>query len=405
MADRITEIRIEGLRSIERLSLKLDGLTVLIGENGSGKSTILEACELLRRAADEHFLSELYEIHRAQLMLRRGSARLRLGVTVVGPLGEHPDVPMRYSLTIAAATAEIAEESLSVEYPGSAQPFIVFQRTRPNSAQIYNGTELQTRTVDPLKHLLVDTGGMFSPHPAIARVRAALASIEVHLPFEVLPAWAAQAHRRDSAARGAVLVRPATELRPLATNLANVYLTLRNAGDEHWRTTMDYVRLGLGDWVESVQTPPDPSGGSIALAVKVRGVDETLPAASLSDGQLSFLALVGLFRLDRKERALLALDEPDLHLHPRLLVRLVGMLEQLADTQPVLVATHSDRFLDALQETRGVRVCEATGPARAMQLRTLDPDALALWLADYRGLGDLRTDGKLDSVLREEPEA
>ncbi|MFL5356783.1 AAA family ATPase [Archangium sp.] len=52
----ITELRIEGLRTIEKLHLKLDGLTVLIGENGSGKSSIIEACELLRRATSERFL-------------------------------------------------------------------------------------------------------------------------------------------------------------------------------------------------------------------------------------------------------------------------------------------------------------------------------------------------------------
>ncbi len=43
--------------------LSLDRLTVLIGENGTGKSTILEAIELLRRATYPAFLSELNVIH------------------------------------------------------------------------------------------------------------------------------------------------------------------------------------------------------------------------------------------------------------------------------------------------------------------------------------------------------
>ena len=47
--DRITEIRIEGMRCIDSLQLPLRGLTVLIGENGTGKSTIIEATDLLRR--------------------------------------------------------------------------------------------------------------------------------------------------------------------------------------------------------------------------------------------------------------------------------------------------------------------------------------------------------------------
>lgn len=392
MGDRITEIRIEGLRTIERLELKLEGLMVLIGENGTGKSTILEACELLRRVASERFLDELHEIHRGRQMLRRGAAHLRLGVTVADTLD--------YSLAIDMHTDEIVEESLTVREPPA--PVVVFRRRGPATAEVFDGRQLETRSVDPRRHLLVHTGGMFTPHPSIPRVRAALAAIELHLPFEVLPSWAAQAQRRETATRTATLLRPAQELRPLATNLANVFHALRNTGEQPWQTTMDYVRLGLGDWVESVQTPADAGGGSIALALKPFGVDDTIAAAGLSDGQLAFLALVGLFRLERRQRGLLALDEPDLHLHPRLIVRVVGMLEQLAENHPVLIATHSDRLLDALQDTRGVRVCELS-PERALQVRSLDPEALAAWLTDYRGLGDLRSAGKLDAVLREEP--
>jgi hypothetical protein len=52
----ITELRIEGLRTIEKVRLRLDGLTVLIGDNGTGKSSILEACEILRRATGRRFM-------------------------------------------------------------------------------------------------------------------------------------------------------------------------------------------------------------------------------------------------------------------------------------------------------------------------------------------------------------
>ena len=48
--DRITQLRIAGMRTIRDLVLDLRGLTVLIGDNGTGKSSILEATELLRQA-------------------------------------------------------------------------------------------------------------------------------------------------------------------------------------------------------------------------------------------------------------------------------------------------------------------------------------------------------------------
>jgi len=57
----IEEIRIENYKSIEKLSLKLGRMNVLIGENGCGKSNILEAFALASAASekelDHEFLS------------------------------------------------------------------------------------------------------------------------------------------------------------------------------------------------------------------------------------------------------------------------------------------------------------------------------------------------------------
>mgnify|MGYP003592898466 CR=1 FL=1 len=53
------------------------------------------------------------------------------------------------------------------------------------------------------------------------------------------------------------------------------------------------------------------------------------------------------------------MDEPELHLHPGLLTRVVQFLAASAESHPVLLATHSDHLLDALTEpARSVRVCE-----------------------------------------------
>ncbi|MGC4063831.1 MAG: AAA family ATPase [Polyangiaceae bacterium] len=49
--DRITQLRIRGMRAVESLDLDVTGLRVLIGDNGAGKSTIVEALELLYHAA------------------------------------------------------------------------------------------------------------------------------------------------------------------------------------------------------------------------------------------------------------------------------------------------------------------------------------------------------------------
>jgi hypothetical protein len=90
---RITQVLVEGMRSVRKCHLDVDGLTVLVGANGSGKSTLVEACELLRRMASPNFLDELHSIHGgAHALLRHGSTALKLGLVVddgVSPTALH----------------------------------------------------------------------------------------------------------------------------------------------------------------------------------------------------------------------------------------------------------------------------------------------------------------------------
>jgi len=404
MADRITEIRIEGLRTVESLTLKLDGLMVLIGENGTGKSTILEACELLRRAAGPDFMSDFHGIHGGMFSLLRDGARhitLEARIAASGATSG-VDPPLRYEVTLAphGVGAVVTRERLD---SGPDQYQKILDR-QPEQAHVWEASapdKMRAVVPDPTR-LMLSYGGLFSPHPAINRVRDALMGIEVHLPFEVLPSWAARAFKRRSEARGSILLEPATQVSPLAANLANVYHALRNEyGEDHWQDTMDFVRMGLGPEVVSVNTRADAGGGAIALTLSLRERTEPMSAAVLSDGQLAYLAFVGLYRL-RSRRTLLAMDEPELHLHPGLLTRVVQFLAASAGSHPVLLATHSDHLLDALPDpAHAVRVCERErGRTR---LRSLDREALAAWLEDYRGVGALRADGYMPSVLQEDP--
>src|SRR5690606_29977862 len=150
--------------------------------------------------------------------------------------------------------------------------------------------------------------GPTPPHPAIARMRTALEHIEGHLPCEMLPALAADAHSRHSSMRATMNLAHAGRLGLLGSNLASAYRTLRpEFAEAHWGTTMDYVRLGLGDEIDSVNTRVDPGGGAIGLWIKLRGRDRQIPASALSDGTLAYLAFVALYRL-RAPRSLLVFD-------------------------------------------------------------------------------------------------
>ena len=167
---------------------------------------------------------------------------------------------------------------------------------------------------------------------------------------------------------------------------------------------MDYVRLGLGNEVESLGTAVDAGGGAVSLTLKRRYSDRFVRGSALSDGTLAYLGVVAMLRLPSR-RSVLAIDEPELHLHPHALTRVVQLLEEVSMTCPVVLATHSDRLLDALtRPAESVVSCEL-GSDGATQLLRPDPPALDRWVGKYRGgFGVLRSEGVADVVLRETPE-
>lgn len=428
----ITELRIEGLRTIEKLRLKLDGLTVLIGENGSGKSSIIEACELLRRATSERFVDEFYGIHGGlTALLRQGASRLVLGVTVRPDAAEFREfMSVEYDLVLKpnGSFASLKEEvRFKRRRPSSRSKSARKARATRKSKQVVNPQLLETAAErDPTGAVIYDDGAesanaWFLPkisdsttllsqrdffvsdsigEGAVKVIISALRDIHVHLPFEVMPAWAARALDRKSALRTPAPLAPAHRLEKLGLNLANAFHALKNNySAEEWQRTLDYVRLGLGEQIEDISTLADPGGGSIGLSLKRKNLDRQIPAAQLSDGMLSYLAFVALFRLQEPGPSLVALDEPDLHLHPRLLMRVLDMFEAMAREFPVLVATHSDRLLDGLSDpARSVVLCELD-EKQATRLYRPDPRALEKWLERYRGLGDIRGAGHESSVL------
>ncbi len=429
-SDRITSLHVAGLRTLADIHLRLDGLTILIGPSSSGKSSIIEAVEILRRAPGTEFLKEFNRLHGGfPSLLRHGAQTLTLGVRIEGT-----GLPVEYKLTLGSEDSAVVVVAECLTYRLDDKPESAWVLHRENDslllgqhriavpiqkqhlalsnfdsiAKVDAAEYLAQASDDPsMANLYIPSGPVtlyLAPHivnasRAFARVRNALGRIRVHLPFEVTAAWLARSQRRSSVLRESIMLEPAEDLDPLAANLANAFATLKNNyGEDHWQETLDYVRAGLGEDVETVATRADPSGGSIGLRLKYRGVDAYVPAQSLSDGTLAYLAFVALYRLDAV-RSLLCFDEPEQYLHPDLLGRVLGMLQALSEEHPVLVATHSDRLLDALPDPgRSVVLCEL-GEGRTTRLLRPDPVALNRWLSDYRGLGELRGAGHEDLIM------
>lgn len=400
--DRITRLRIRNVRAIEALDLELGRpLTVLIGDNGAGKSTVIECLEILRKAAEPSFIERLYAIHRGlPALLRKGATELELGLVVEDDAGELPRIEYAFSLIRQGAGAQVERETLALGPTNAGEPFAILRRT-PEGLAFFDErhrmpVKLSRESVRP-DRLVLTSFGEISGYPAIDRLIAVLRGVEVHLPFDTPASWAARSYQRPESVRGGTTLFPAQRLSLLGVNLVNAWAELRNRPSAQWQATLELLKLGLGEQLDTVVATPDFGGGHVYLAVHFHGFAEPIFASDLSDGQLAWLAFVAMARLN-PERALLAVDEPELHLHPALLGRVVELLSNLDSGTPVVLSTHSDRVLELVERPAdAVRVLRLEGN-RAVLFK-LDPSELAAWLEDFNDLGALRANGYLSRVL------
>lgn len=395
--DRITQIRIRGLRVIEDITLDLTGLTVLIGDNGAGKSTLLEALELLRLAAQPGYrwVSDVLIRHFGgiQSIIRYGASELSLGVTIESET--EPKLEYELAVAIVGNSASVVAEKLDLHLePGAKEPLHVLIRDVKRGTKVF---DLQTRKLRPWwageldsQTLAISAFGTLV-QPAFSRLLAALSNIEYHPAFDTRPLWQQRELDVRAGPRWPSELSTAPSVARYGQNLPSCYQELRNRGGETWERVLYRARIALGhDLRDFVLTPA--GRGTIELEAKFAGLPHNVPVHAMSEGQLSFLLLVAATELD-VARPILVIDEPEVHLHPSLLVNALYMLESAASSCPVLLATHSDRLLDALEDpVKSVVLCELD-EHRALRLLRPDQRKLDLWLESYRGLGSLRAEG------------
>ena len=145
----------------------------------------------------------------------------------------------------------------------------------------------------------------------------------------------------------------------------------------------------LFDGIVDVSCPV--TGGTVSVFLEERDGRE-IPASRLSDGTLRYLCLLTIL-LHPAPPSVIAIEEPELGLHPDVLPRVAGLLVDAAERTQLVVTTHSEILVDALTDhVSSVVVCnKEKGESR---FERLDGGRLKAWLENYR-LGELWSSGEL----------
>lgn len=364
----IQKIRVAGFRSLNDVTLEPGRVTVLIGANGSGKSNLLSLFRLLAAVRTRSLALHVGREGGATTLLYRGEQVTRQ--IVVNIESGHDRVEAAYGLSLGPAAGDrlvFVEEFVS-------------EVTEPDGtwdATMLGAGHSESRLPD-------------APRGSPAhRALETLSGFGYYHFHDTSPTSALRANARAIEHR---------RLLPDGANLAAYLLFLKQSQDENARAAWTFfsglVRQ-IAPFIKELDPTPvnadpstfrfdDPNGRLDKVTVRLDWIDDTgtrFAMHQLSDGTLRAIALFAA--LTQPGSALppfIAIDEPELGLHPAALALLIELVRSVSHRCQVVLATQSNALIDHFSPEEVVVAERIDG---ATVLRRLDPTALAGWLEDY----------------------
>ena len=366
--NRFERIRIRGFRRLSDVRLELRPLSVLIGANGIGKTSLLDALSMLAASAMSGLNTAISELSGLPALITYDHASdLSLGIS----MGVQGREPLDYLLRIRPQGAGyvIEEETLSQQQKPEPPPFKYID-SRGTDVRYFEVD--QARLVRPTwEHNPLETS--LSQVPKMYRepeeFRQRLSSSTFYHVLNVEP---------RSPVRLPQPMRPAGLPGKNGEDLVSCLFYLREADRDRFDAVADSLQSAFPGF-QRLDFPP-VAAGTLAMTWRDANFTRPLYMNQMSEGMLRFLWLTTLLQSPGLT-ALTLLDEPEVSLHPELLNLLADLLREASNRTQLVVATHSDRLVRFLKPSEVVVMdSNDDGTARLTWADQLDLDE---WLAEY----------------------
>lgn len=363
-------ITIEGYRRLFNVQVDMRDrpLTVMIGANGAGKTSLLEIFSLLAASANAQLANKVSELGGLPDIVTRDRANsiaISLSMSVPGY------APLNYQLEVALKgfTYEIAIETLTQQNnPHAVEPFKYIE-SRGLDVKYFNTEDRALLRPNwdhnPLETSLAQVPKMYK---APETLRKELASCTFYGALNVAP---------KSPVRLPQSMCPATLPGANGEDLVSCLYYLRETDPERFEIIEDTLAAAFPDF-ERLSFPP-VAAGTITMTWKDKNFSKPIYMHQLSEGTLRFLWLITLL-LSPGLTAVTLIDEPEVSLHPELLRLLADVMREASQRTQLIVATHSDRLIRFLKPEE-VLVCDAEDGLTTMTWG--DTFNLEHWLEDY----------------------
>jgi predicted ATPase len=387
---RIEYLKVQNYRALHNLELKkLTPLTVFLGPNGSGKSTIFDVFAFLSECFTESLRKAWDRRGRFRELRTRDSEgciiiELKYRETSASPL-------ITYHLAIGEENNRpfIAEEWLQWRRGKSGQPFrFRFLDFKKGEGQVISGEspdeegERITEKLESSEFLAVNTLGQFAKHPRVSALRRFITGWYL--------SYLTADHTRSLPEAGAQ-----ERLSPTGDNLPNVIQYLKEQHPQRLEEILKTLSVRIPR-LEKVEASI-MQDGRLLLEIKDAPFSHPILAKFASDGTLKLLAyLIVLF--DPNPPQLVGIEEPENHLHPRLLPQLAEECRSASANTQLMVTTHSPFFVDSLKpeelwvlyrDEKGFTQAKRTADMKGVK-QFMDQGALlgSLWMEDFFDVGN-----------------
>lgn len=384
----IKELLVEGLLSFgEKTSFKFGKLNILVGPNGAGKSNLVDCIRMLRYAPLD--IQETFKDSGFEEWLYRGadSQSASALLQVVATLSEHQtDISHQIRLGPPQHSRAPLEELIAspgVQSEAQDPYFVGSYRSEAFLSTVSTGKRRRRRTLgineyDPFQSILSQIRDV-EQYPEITRLSSLYASFRIYSEWT----FGRTSNLRESTPAN----RSNTTLSELMNDLPLVLNGLEKT------SAHDKIRNLLGELKETyVDYATRILFGRVGLEIQESPFEIPLPARRLSDGTLRFLALAAIL-LQPNPSPLICLEEPELGMHPDMIRVVATMIIEASAKTQLVITTHSEHLLSALQDDFDVLFAFDTG-LKGSVVRRFSQEEYKDWRASHN-LGELWTSGEL----------
>jgi predicted ATPase len=379
----ITRLRVKNYLSLKDVDLELRQRNVLVGPNMSGKSNLIDCFKFLTHMVSQGLNKALLDRGGFQEVVWKGGDESRISFQLTSE--NHNTEPVKiydYEITIVGSPTgliSVEREWLEVNAGGHVATLI----------DLRNG---QGQVTHP------DGSPAFStPGPGQSALEFNVPGWEGTSVKDLMALWRFY-HLLPSQMRQANLAIGQQFLNENGSNLSSWFMTLQTGYPKAFRLIERAASEVLPD-IEEILIPPTQFA-TAHMVTREKHLKRPVTLWRMSDGELMFLAWLSLiFAPEDFGSPLFCAEEPENHLHPRLLETLVELLNQRQNelgprAAQLIVTTHSPYLVDKMalddlivvEKRQGATHCTRSGSQTHLR-ELLEREEL--------GLGDLWYSGAL----------